>query len=241
MSGTLAPAVLDGRLEGRPVLLVVAPGASGEDVDAVRETIAAAGALDAGRVTVTSKAVDPDSDSELEALVANLPIGSAPAADADLGTQLGIALGRASLLRNEDAEPHLDDDDRATVLTTLADAEMIEFEPGTLRPGQVAVVVTGSGEEESTAVRSAALARALDRQGAGVVVVSRVGNAADGDAVIVLRSTGEDGVSTVDNIGADAGRLATALAVAEQLEREQGHYGLRADAGAAAPSLPSAP
>ena len=241
MAGMLTPAVLDGRLEGRLVLLVVAPGASAEDVDAVRETVAAAGALDAGRVTVTPHAVDPESDAELQALVANLPIGAAPAADADLGTQLGIALGRASLLRTEDAEPHLDDDDRSTVLTTLADAGMIEFEPGTLRPGQVAIVVTGPGEEESTAVRSAALARALDREGSGVVVVSRAGDATQGDAVIVLRSTGEDGVSTVDNIGADAGRLATALAAAEQLEREQGHYGIRTDAGAAAPSLPSAP
>ena len=33
--------------------------------------------------------------------------------------------------------------------------EMIEFEPGTIRPGQVVVVVTGPGTEESTAVRIA--------------------------------------------------------------------------------------
>ena len=35
------------------------------------------------------------------------------------------ALGRAGLLRAEDAEPHLADEDRATVLTTLADADVI--------------------------------------------------------------------------------------------------------------------
>lgn len=238
LTGQLTPSVLEGRLDGRPVLLVVAPGATNEDAGAVRETLSAAGALDAGRVTISAKAVEPGADAELEALVANLPIGRAPAADADLGTQLGVALGRAGMLRAEDAEPHLDDDERATVLTTLADAGFIDFEPGTLRPGQVAVVLTGPGEPESTAVRTAALARALDGEGAGAVVASRIGGAGGGDAVVLLRSTGEDRVSTVDHATTDAGRLATVLALVEQLDSEQGHYGLRADAGAAAPSLP---
>lgn len=241
LAADLTPAVLDGRLDGRPVLIVVAPGAAEEDVTAAGDVIAAAGGIDAGRVTLTDKAVDPAADSELQALVANLPIGTAPAADADLGTQLGTALGRAGLLRAEDAEPHLGDEGRATVLTTLADADVIDFEPGTLRPGQLALVVTGPQEQESTAVRVAALARTLDREGAGTVVSARLGEGAGHDAVGVLRSSGEEDVSTVDDAGTDAGRLATALALAEQLAREQGHYGLAPDASAAAPPLPPTP
>ena len=241
MADTLSDTVLDGSLEGRPVLVVVAPGASDEDVSAVTETLGAAGAVDAGRVTLTDKAVDPAADAELQALVANLPIGTAPAADADLGTQLGTALGRAGLLRTEDARPHLDDDDRSTVLTTLADAGVIEFEPGTLRPGQLALVITGPGENESTAVRLASLARTLDGEGAGAVVAAELRSAGGHDAVTVLRSTGDDGVSTVDSVSSGAGRLATALALAQQLEREQGHYGLRPDATAAVPTLPPPP
>ena len=241
MAGTLAPSVLDGVLDGRPVLVVVAPGAAEEDVSAAEETIDAAGGVDAGRVRLTDKAVDPAADAELQALVANLPIGTAPATDADLGTQLGTALGRAGLLRTEDAKPHLEDDDRATVLTTLADAGVIDFEPGTLRPGQLALIVTGPTRDEATAVRLASFARTLDREGAGVVVSAELGQGAGNDAVTVLRSAGEEGVSTVDTAGSEAGRLATGLALAEQLARKQGHYGLRADAAAAVPSVPTAP
>ena len=47
MVGDLTPAVADGRLSGRPVLVVVAPGASAEEADAVTEAIAAAGGIDA--------------------------------------------------------------------------------------------------------------------------------------------------------------------------------------------------
>src|SRR5699024_8989132 len=212
MAGQLAPSVLDDVLDGRPVLVVVAPGADGEDVDE-------AGAADAGRVTLTDRAVDPEADAEIQALVANLPIGTAPAADADLGTQLGTALGRAALLRTEDAEPHLPDGDRDTVLTTLADSGVISFESGTIRPGQLALVVTGPGEDESTAARLASLSRTLDSEGAGAVVASHhpAGQATVQDAVTSLRSTGGDEVSTVDNLGTEAGRLAAGLALAEQL------------------------
>lgn len=241
MADALGPTALDGALEGRPVLVVVAPGAAEEDVVAARETIDEAGAVDAGRITLGDRAVDPAADAELQALVANLPIGTAPAADADLGTQLGTALGRAALLRSEDAEPHLSDDDRATVLTTLADADVISFESGTIRPGQLALVVTGPGEQESTAVRVASLARTLDREGSGVVVSAELADRTGHGAVTVLRSTGGEDVSTLDHAATDAGHLATALALAEQLERGQGHYGLRSDADGAVPLPPSAP
>lgn len=243
LAGTLAPHVTDGALAERPVLVVVAPGASGEDVDAAVEAVSAAGAVDAGRLTLTDKAVDPAADAEIQALVANLPIGRAPAADADLGTQLGTAVGRAGLLRTEDAEPHLEDDDRGTVLTTLADAGVIDFERGTLRPGQLALVVTGPDADDAVGERIASLARALDAEGAGVVVSAHLDERASGDAVTALRAAGETGVSTVDDAGTDAGRVATVLALAEQLDREQGHYGLRSDAASAAPAVspPSEP
>lgn len=236
MAGSLGAEVLDGALENRPVLVVVAPGAHGEDVDAVADTLRFAGAVDAGRITLTDRAVDPATDAEIQSLVSNLPIGDAPAADADLGTQLGTAVGRSALLRTEDAQPHLEDEDRATVLTTLADADVISFESGTIRPGQLVLVVTGPDEDESTAVRLSALARALGSEGAGAVVAAQLGESAGHDAVTALRATGEEAVSTVDNVGSRAGRLATGLALAEQLDRGQGHYGLRADSDAAVPA-----
>lgn len=241
MASTLAHRVVDGVLRDRPVLLVVAPGAVDEDVRSTADLIGRAGGVDAGRLTLTDKAVDSAADAEIEALVANLPIGTAPAADADLGTQLGTALGRAGLLRTEDAKPHLPDDDRSTVLTTLADAGVIEFAQGTLRPGQLALVVTGPAEQESTATRVASLARTLDREGAGAVVASGTGGDTARDAVSVLRSGGEESVSTVDDLGTDSGRLAAVLALAEQLAREQGHYGLRADAASAVPAVSPSP
>ena len=241
LAGELTPAVTADRLEDRPVLVVVAPGASDEDVRAVTDAVSEAGGVDAGRIRITDRAVAPEADAELSALVANLPIGTAPAVDADLGTQLGTALGRAALLRKEDAKPHREDDDRATVLTTLADAGMIEYEKGTIRPGQLAVVVTGPVDDESTAARIASLSRTLDAEGAGTVVVSPISSGGGQDAVVTLRSSGQSDASTVDTVGSDAGRLATVLALAGQLDGEQGDYGVRQDATAAAPSLPPGP
>ncbi|MFL0580800.1 copper transporter [Dietzia sp. 179-F 9C3 NHS] len=237
LAATVAHKVVDGRLRDRPVLVVVAPGAQDRDVRAAVDMIGRAGGVDAGRLTLADRAFDPAVDAELEALVANLPIGTAPAADADLGTKLGTALGRAGLLRTEDAQPHLSDEDRGAVLRTLADAGMVEFERGTIRPGQLTLVVTGPVEQESVAVRVAALTRALDREGAGAVLGAELGGGGDPDAVSVLRSSGDDTVSTVDNVGADAGRLATALALADQLDRKQGHYGMRDDATSAIPAV----
>ena len=55
MAGVFAPAVLDGILDERPVLVVVAPGASGEDVDAAVDTITAAGGVVAPKGTLPPK------------------------------------------------------------------------------------------------------------------------------------------------------------------------------------------
>ena len=126
-------------------------------------------------------------------------------------------------------------------LTTLADAGMIEYEKGTIRPGQRAVVVTGPVDDESTAARIASLSRTLDAEGAGTVVVSPISSGGGQDAVVTLRSSGQSDASTVDTVGSDAGRLATVLALAGQLDGEQGDYGVRQDATAAAPSLPPGP
>ncbi len=196
MAGALARGVTDGVLEKRPVLIVVAPGATGDDVTSAVEAIDRAGGVGAGRLTLTDKAVDPAADAEIQALVANLPIGKAPAADADLGTQIGTAIGRAGLLRTEDAEPHLEDEDRATVLTTLADAGVISYDSGTLRPGQLVLVVTGPDPDEAVGTRLASFTRTLDSEGAGAVLSTHTDGNEVGDAVSALRESGETGVST---------------------------------------------
>lgn len=238
MADTLSPAVLPGLLDRRPVLLVVAPGASADDVAAVTDGIREAGGQDAGTLTLTDKVLDPAADGEVQSLVANFPIGQAPAADAEVGTQLGTALGRAAELRPDDAKPHIDDHARDTVLTTLSDSGFVRYDKGTLRPGQLTLLVTSpeAGEEGATGSRIAAVARALDAEGAGTVVASQLGAGARGDAVSTLRAGESGGVSTVDDVATRQGHLAAVLALAEQLRHGEGAYGMRPDATAALPA-----
>lgn len=240
-AGTLRPAVTAGTLKDRPVLVLVAPGAGKDAVGATVDAVKAAGGTDAGTVTLTDKAVDPAADAELQALVANLPVGTAPPADADLGTVLGTALGRAALLRPEDGKPQIGDRERETVFTTLADAGVISYDRGTVRPGQLALVVAGpeAGADGVVGSRLASLARTLDGLGSGTLVTAPLDAGARGDVVSLLRSAGDTGVSTVDDPGSESGRLAVVLGLAEQLARKSGHYGLRPDASAAVPAPPS--
>src|SRR5699024_782318 len=101
---------------------------------------------------------------------------------------------------------------------------------------QLVLLVTGAGGDDSTPVRLSALARALGTEGAGAVVAAQVAGSGEQDTVTSLRATGEERVSTVDHLASRAGRLATALSLVEQLDRGQGHYGLRPDADAAVPA-----
>ena len=242
IADSLALAVTDERLEDRPVLFVQTPGASEEDVDAVAQAVGAAGGLDAGRILLTEKAFAPDDEEELSSVIDGLPLGGAATPEgADPGMRLGLALSRAAMLDPATSETYLSDDERGDVMTSLADAEFVSYEEGTLRAGGLAVVVAGSdgGVHGTAGERTASLARQLESDSDGVVVASRSGGSAADGAVSELRGLGDTGVTTVDNVASAPGRLAVVLGLAEQLDDGSGAYGLRSNADAAVPTVPA--
>ena len=97
-------------------------------------------------------------------------------------------------------------------------------------------MVTGSGSTASgadfVAKNQAAFAEALDQAGGATVVAGRVGHDEANNVINQLRGSDSaaEAVSTVDAVDQTWGRLATVLAVAEQLESGSGAYGFSENA-----------
>ncbi|MEQ3549689.1 copper transporter [Pseudonocardia nematodicida] len=94
--------------------------------------------------------------------------------------------------------------------------------------GELAVVVTGGAlpgvDAGDAAATAAALAAELDLRGGGAVLVGRDGSATPQGAVGAARAN-PGSLSTVDDVGTGAGRIATVLALAERAAGDTGQYG----------------
>lgn len=243
----LGRASIEGVLADRPVLLVRTADARDEDADAVSDLLRKAKATDAGRITLTGKFTAQDGADELKTIVTNtLPAGAQLSEDhLDPGTHFGEALGSALMLARDSGKSQASEEERATLLETLAQAGFVQYEKETIRPAQVMVVVSGgsegAGEEGFSAQVVSNFVQAVQTRGNGVVLAGLVGSAADTGAIGLTRQAvpaGERGVSTVDSVDRDFGRIATVLAAREQLDGDSGAYGAAASAEAATPPVP---
>lgn len=233
--GELRESLLPGRLLGHRVSIVVLPGASGKDVDAMARTLTESGAQLSGRVTVNDDffaAADTEDPQVAEkASLRDETIrrhglttikSKAPAtqlAHALLARDTGTGLGA-------DAQAFLTELDRAGMITRAA----------VVAPGDLAVLVTGGtpakGTPQTDRRRSGtvALATAMDAASGGTVVV---GPAQDnGGAVQAVRkdTSAAEQVSTVDSVETPFGQIATVYALVEQIAGGAGQYG-SADSG----------
>ena len=132
--------------------------------------------------------------------------------------------------------PNVAQSDRDALLGLLGDA-------GAMVTGEVqlAVVLTGGqAPSDAAADRSATIARfatQLDRRGFGAVLAGGSGSADGGGPVGVVRAdpAADSILSTVDDVDGGAGRVATVLALREQLNGRAGRYGTAGNAQAPAP------
>ncbi|AGF72387.1 copper transporter [Corynebacterium halotolerans] len=239
----LADSAVEGTLVDRPVMVMHTAGAAPEDVDAVASLLDAAGAVNAGRISLSESFFTQEGADQLKAVVANtLPAGAQLSTEnLDPGTHAGEALGSALLLDPESGQEQATSDERGLLLRTLRDGGFLSYEDGTILPAQVIVFVTGTldgGGDAFAARNMASFARALDSRGNGTVLAGRIRTAADTGPIGLIRAdeqaSGE--VSTVDSVGRAWGRMATVLAVREQLNGEAGAYGSAASAEAATPA-----
>ncbi|WP_433508404.1 copper transporter [Pseudonocardia halophobica] len=232
----VGPAAVRGLLAGKSVALVQAGGEQA-DAESVIRLVGQAGGTVTGSITLTDAVGDPARSDQLNALAAELlPAGAQLPAASDTGSLAGGLLG--SVMSTKSA-PNADQ--AGAVWTGLTDAGFVQ--PGTAPgPADLIVVLTGGAAQGTDAGDSAAvlarLAAQLDRSGAGAVLAGREGSASATGPIGVARASGGStaGLSTVDDVQTGSGRVATVLALKEQLDGGAGSYGSdRTASGGAAP------
>ena len=235
-AGSVGPKVVAGALDKRSVVLVTTEDAAPADRDAVKQLIADAGASVTGEVQLTEAFSDPDRADQLREVATRLqPAGAQFPTAGDPGTLAGALTGSVLLLDKDSAKPQSSPDELAAALSGLADGGFIKPAQD-VRPAQLAVVLTGGEETGNGAGDRAAtvgrFAAQLDRSGAGTVLAGVPGSAKGTGPIGVVRAdtAATSILSTVDNVGSSAGRIATVLALREQLEGKSGRYGVAVNA-----------
>ena len=237
-----APLVGDA-VRGRTVVLVTSPRAERDDVRRVRSALVGAGATVVGTLALTGEYVDPAlATSPLEDLALRLvppgvEFGDGQSPIERVGTVLARALVAADT-EPKDAEGAGGlDQDAAEVIAGLDELDAVRLSGAPGRLAELAVMVTGD-DAAPTEPALTGLAVALDRAGAGAVVVGP-GDATSGP-LRWIRDAGAPGlgdVGSVDHVTTPAGEVALLLALAEQAAGGSGAYGTGRRADAVVPAV----
>ncbi|APT92573.1 hypothetical protein CPHO_06340 [Corynebacterium phocae] len=235
----LAPGTVADTLAQRPVLLISTSNATEHEVASIQSLLEAAGAINAGRIDLADRFFDKEEADKLSALIANsLPAGaSLSTKNVGVGMHAGQALGYGLFRDPETTDPLATVEERATLLQTLKKKDFIKYEDETVLPAQAIVVVDGRTDGEGTsgfkAEQLAQMLTGLNEVGENTVLAARIESAAEMGSIGRLRADKDNEVSTVDSINHVWARIATVLAVREQLDGRSGAYG--ADTSAKAP------
>jgi hypothetical protein len=230
---TVAPQLLDNRLDGRTVTLVVLPTAEQSDVAAITDLVGVAGGTVGATLRVGSKLVDAgqkqlvdELGNQLEGQAADLTIPP----DASPYERIGALMARAfGTDTDAGAEP---DGANNGVLAGLTTTDLLSVEGKVNQRGSLVVFVAGPGErsvedQKGTATIVSTLAQAVDAATDGVVVAGPVASARPGGVVKAVRDdvAAARDVSTVDSLGRGAGQVVTVMALGDQAAGRTGHYG----------------
>lgn len=240
-AGVVAGRVVSDRLSARPVLIIQTASADQKAVDAVAGTLTDAGAINAGVITVDAAFFSAEGADSLRTIASkSLPAGATLSPDAlDSGTHAGELLGAALLLDPATAEPLAATDERATVLRSLRDANLIHYADGTILPAQAVIIVDGdaSTSDSMVAQNEASFAEAIKAKGGAAVLAAPPAAAGEQGAIGVLRKKNAE-VSTVDALDKTWGRTVAVLALIEQISGGHGAYGVADNAVSVAPGGP---
>ena len=238
-----APWALTDRLLGRRVAVVSLPAAN-KYVDGVVEMLTTAGAKVTSRIAIQDKLTDPASSGDLlrrahdvlPPTVLNLPRNSD-------GAETSSALLAAVLL---DRTPAVDPTDRGNVLNEYRINGYLTVTGQATEAAEAVVVIAGTPyvDRDAANKNKAVVTVVTQFDQAAPIVVAGTGTAGEGNAVADVRGDPalNKTISTVDNVQTAQGRVATVLALAEQLKPgptagsvQVGHYG--SDTGTWLPKL----
>ncbi|MBT0568683.1 copper transporter [Williamsia sp. CHRR-6] len=236
----IGPRVVRGVLAGRSVVILTAPDAAQTDVAAVKAILNQSGAQFAGQLGLTDDLVADASAEKLTSIVdQSIPGGTTLRPElTDSGGRLGDLLGALLLRKGTESGPAAPD--VAAALQALRQAGFVDFVDNAVRPGQLAVVVTGGALASDAGARGSLVARlaaAVGGRSSGAVLLGRTGSARGGSPVAVVRS--DPGLATtvasVDDIDTEQGRVAAVLALADAAAGKPGAYGSGPGADAVVP------
>jgi Copper transport outer membrane protein, MctB len=242
----VAPALVNGALTGRSVVLVVTDDqVSSDTIKEVTALVGQAGGTVNGTVRLQPAYSDPSKASALENYVTGggLPTSVTLPANGDAGQLTASVL--AQVLMTKLAGPTPSTADLSSVLAGLSALDVLAQDTASVTPANFAIVLTaGSFKADDADQRNAALAElaaALDAAGEGAVVAGDPASATDNGLVGVLRNdpTTSAAVSTVDNVDTIAGQISTVLALGREGEGTSGKYGTGQDTQPV-PPVPSA-
>ncbi len=236
-----APLLLANRLASRDVVVVTMDGGD-TYVDALTQDLALSGAKVTGKIVIDNKFFDPKNNEELLDLAhAVLPASFTQAPlNSNAAETAGYLLG--SVLLNQ--APAVPVDTMRNVLSAFDSLGYITVPKdfGGSASGMVFVAAQPYTDSSASGKNAAVLTLADQFDKVGAVVVAANGVAGSGNIVSAVRGDPalSKTISTVDNVATPAGRVATVLALVEQLELNQaGHYGTGDGATSWLPKLQS--
>lgn len=217
--------ILGGALAGKSVVLLRTPESAEADLDSTIRLVQQAGGSVTGTIALTEEFVDGNAAEKLRSVVVSpiVPPGTQLSTTlTDASAQAGDLLGIALLIHRDPAIAPVDDAARDTVLAALRDTGFIEA-PERIGAANTAVIITGGALPQDAGNQGAAVARfaaALAPHGSGTVLAGRDGAASAISAVAVTRADPglAAAVTTVDDIGTEAGRITTVLALRALLD-----------------------
>jgi len=245
-SEAVAPVIIKGRLTGKVVALVVAPGADADLVKSTTASLVTAGAKVGSTITLTDAWADPAKRTFRNTLANQLAeLVKAPAA-ADSPDQLAATVLARAILGGTDQSTARVDPSAGAALEGLLAGDLVKVSPDEIVPSSGVVFLGGpvkGSTQQDTDARLATyiqLVRALDAAGSGTVVatVSNTTNrtlSADLVAAVRKDSDAVKVASTVDDADLPMGETTLVLALAQQYLGGLGQYGMAADAKAIAP------
>jgi hypothetical protein len=238
----VSPALLNGKLTGRKILIVALPN-SQDYVDQVISMLTVAGAQITAKVTVQDKFFDPLNDVELLDLAEQASQPTVPAAGLPTNSY-GVETSSALLaLALEQRTPPVAPGDLTAVLTAYSEPGYIAVDDNPTGGAEAAVVVSGLPATDTNAAKKSLAAVTLATQFAKdrPLVVAGDG-VVDGNLVAQIRADPAlvKTISTVDNASSTQGQLTTALTVVERVVADKvGQYGVAAGAASLVPKAAS--
>jgi uncharacterized membrane-anchored protein len=225
-----------GRLEGRRLALIVAPGADDAVTVGVRTVVEQAGGAWSATVRLTPTYWDPDRATSLDDIALRLaPEDAELPSDQGAGARRDAAVSAALVATGEGAQDT--SEASAGVLAALGQVGALTVEGDPRTRAQLAVMIVPNSTDPSAA-QAAALAQDLGARG-GVVVVTGA-PLEPGSSVAVLRGAAPPpaGVSTVDGAARVPGRVSVVEAADAAFDGTFGSYG-RSASSATSPVTPA--